>query len=72
MRDAIADAIADRVADLVATLERVGFRAPSIALGLEIAATRLRERIEQDHVAGDDNPAATALAIDEASLTVSS
>ena len=51
-RDAIGEAIADRFTELVATLEGVGFRGSAILSGLETAAGRLRERIEQDRGAG--------------------
>jgi hypothetical protein len=71
MKDAITEAMADRVGELVASLERVGLQGASIVLGLEIAANRLRERIEQDHVAGNDNPADTASMIGAASLAAS-
>ena len=58
-KDAIAEAIADRFAELVATLEGVGFRGSAILSGLETAAGRLRERIEQDRDAGKNIPPAT-------------
>jgi hypothetical protein len=59
-KNAIAEAIADRFAELVASLEGVGFRGSAILSGLETAASRLRERIEQDRDAGKGNsPGAT-------------